>query len=108
MFLEFSQQNRPCLGCPATSDTRDRRNFPALELANGTYTTRDDTDLKAGFKASLNYFLKTKANIVKGTFVINHEDEKASKIDKFIVVLINLSSQTTMESSENVRSAITR
>ena len=87
MFLEFSQQNPPCLGCPATSDLRDRRNFPTLELANGTYTTRDDTDLKAGLKASLYYSLKTWAKIVKGTFIVNHEDDRATEIGKFVVVL---------------------
>ena len=54
--------------------------------------------------------LKTMANIVKGTFIVNHEDDRATEIDKFVVVLelnhaslfgdatykINLSRQTKM------------
>ena len=59
------------------------RNFPALDQAIGNYTTRDDTDLKA----SLYYLLKTMAKIVKGTFIVNHEDDKATEFDKFVVVL---------------------
>ena len=78
LYLEFSQQNHPSLGSPTSLDMLERRNFPTLEKAIAIYTTHDDTDLKAGLKASLHYLLKTKANIVKGTFVINHEDEKAN------------------------------
>ena len=88
LYLEFSQQNPQTLGSAATSlDMLERRNFPTLEKAITTYTTRDDTDLKAGLKASLYYLLKTMANIVKGTFIVNHEDDKATEIKKFVVVL---------------------
>ena len=88
MFLEFFKQNPPSLGSPATSiDMMERQNFPALEQAIGKYTTHNDTDLKAGLKASLYYLLKTRAKIVKGTYITNHEDDRATEIDKFVVVL---------------------
>ena len=117
LFLEFSQHNPPSLGSPATSlDMLERRNFPTLEQAIGTYTTHDETDLKAGLKASLYYLLKTMAKIVKGTFIVKHEDEKAAEIDKFVVVLelnhaslfgdatykINLSRQTKLRRPQNL------
>ena len=83
----------------------ERQNFPALDQAIGKYTTQDDIDLKA----SLYYLLKTMAKIVKGTFIVNDEDDKATEIDKFVVVLelnhaslfgdaykINLSRQTKL------------
>ena len=45
-YLEFSEQNSPYLGNPATLlDTTECQNFPSLEQANGKHTTRDDTDL---------------------------------------------------------------
>ena len=73
MFLEFSDQNPPSLGSPATSiDMMERQ---------------DDTDLKAGLKASLYNLLKTMAKIVNGTFIVNHDDDKATEIDKFVIVL---------------------
>ena len=54
------------------------------------------------------------AKIVKGTFIVNHEDDKATEIDKFVVVLelnhaslfgdatykINLSRQTKHETAK--------
>ena len=55
------------------------------------------------------------AKIVKGTFIVNHEDDKATEIDKFIVVLelnhaclfgdaykINLSRQTKLRRPHNL------
>ena len=43
LYLEFSQQNPQTLGSPATSiDMLQSRNFPTLEKAISTYTTRDD------------------------------------------------------------------
>ena len=48
LYLKFSQQNPPSLASPAASlDMLQRRNVPTLEKAIATYTTRDDTDLKA-------------------------------------------------------------
>ena len=117
LYLEFTQQNPPSLGSPASSvDMLERRNFPTLEKAITIYTTRDDTDLKAGLKASLYYLLKTMARIVKGTYIVNHEDDKATEIDKFVVVLelnhasvfgdatyrINLSRQTKLRRPQNL------
>ena len=94
----------------------ERQHFPALDQAIGKYTTQDDTDLKAGLKASLYYLLKTMAKIVKGTFIVNDEDDKATEIDKFVVVLelnhaslfgdatykINLSRQTKLRRPHNL------
>ena len=94
----------------------ERQIFRALDQAIGKYTTRDDTYLKAGLKASIHYLLKTMARIVKGTFIVNHEDDKATEIDKFIVVLelnhaslfgdatykINLSRQTKLRRPHNL------
>ena len=49
LYLEFSQQNPQTLGSPASSlDMLQRKNFPTLQKAIATYTTHDDTDLKAG------------------------------------------------------------
>ena len=90
LFLEFLEQNHPGLGSPATSiDMMESQNFPALDQAIGNYTTQDDNDLKAGLKHSLYYLLKTMATIVKGTFIVNHGDDKArvTPTHKFVVVL---------------------
>ena len=60
--------------------------------------------------------VKTMAKIVKGTFIVNHEDDKATEIDKFVVVLelnhasvfgdatyqINLSRQTKLRQPQNL------
>ena len=68
LFLQLSEQNPPSHGSDGASK------LPVLEQAIGKYTTRDDTDLKAGLKASL---YKTMATIVKGTFIVDDGDDKA-------------------------------
>ena len=43
--------------------------------------------MKAGLKGTLYYLLKKMAAAVKADFIINHQDAKASEIEKFVVVL---------------------
>ena len=43
--------------------------------------------MKAGLKGALYYLLKKMAAAVKADFIINHQDAKASEIEKFVVVL---------------------
>ena len=43
--------------------------------------------VKAGLKGTLYYLLKKMAAAVKADFIINHQDAKASEIEKFVVVL---------------------
>ena len=87
LYTEFKEQNPPCSSNPATSiDMLERRNFLALEQAIQNYT-RSGTELKAGLKGSVYYLLKKMASAVMANFIINHDDAKASIIDKFVVVL---------------------
>ena len=43
--------------------------------------------VNAGLKGALYYLLKKMAAAVKADFIINHQDAKASEIEKFVVVL---------------------
>ena len=87
LYTEFQQHNPASQGDPATSvDMLERRNFPALEHAIEQYT-RSGGELKAGLKGALYYLLKKMAAAVKANFIINHQDAKASEIEKFVVVL---------------------
>ena len=86
LYKEFKDQKPPCPSKPATSvDMLENRNFPALEQVIQLYTSSGH-QLKAGLKGSLNYLLKKTASVVKANFIINHEDEKVSEIDKSVVV----------------------
>ena len=87
LYTEFQQHNPTSQGDPATSvDMLERRNFPALEHAIEQYT-RSGGELKAGLKGLLYYLLKKMAAAVRATFIINHEDAKASEVEQFVVVL---------------------
>ena len=118
LYKEFKDQNPPSPSNPATSiDMLERRNFPALEQAIQQYTSSGN-QLKAGLKSSVYYLLKKTASAVKANFIINHEDEKASEIDKFVVVLemhhtslfgdatykINVNRQTNLRRPKNLPS----
>lgn len=71
------------------SEMLQRRNFTILEEAIERYTTRDVSEggIKAGLKMSIFYLLRCMAKIVKATFLVRDQDEKAAEIDKFLQVL---------------------
>lgn len=71
-----------------SSEILQRESFPTLEEAIDRYTTREmEGGIKAGLKMSLFYLLKSMAKIVKATYLVKNEDNKANEIDKFLQVL---------------------
>ena len=115
LYLKFSQQNPQTLGSHLTRYAGTLETF-RHSRKQSQRTQLAMTDLKAGLKASLYYLLKTMAKIVKGTFIVNHEYDKATEIDKLVVVLelnhasvfvdatykINLSQQTKLRRPQNL------
>nr|XP_054753532.1 uncharacterized protein LOC129259256 [Lytechinus pictus] len=94
-LYKIMQQTESKLGeLPAkegnVSDLMKRANFRHLEEAIEEYTTRDvqtGTDVKAGLKSGIYYLLKSACKILKGTYLMDDNDDKAADIDKFVSVL---------------------
>jgi len=72
-----------------TSSSEDmlvRRNFDSLRTAIEE-TTTSDGEVKAGLKTALYYLLQNFAKVLKGSYLINDEDDRAEEIDKFLQIL---------------------
>ncbi|KAJ8050179.1 hypothetical protein HOLleu_03277 [Holothuria leucospilota] len=67
-----------------------RANFTHLEQAVIEYTTKgfgnSTDDLKHGLKTAVYYLIKKACKLIKGMYLIDDEDDKASDVDKFIDV----------------------
>lgn len=67
-----------------------RANFTHLEQAVIEYTTKgfgnSTDDLKHGLKTAIYYLIKKACKLIKGMYLIDDEDDKASDVDKFIDV----------------------
>ena len=86
LFLKFSsvcQDNVPAL---TSSDMLTRNKFESLLVAIKELTY-EDGQLKAGLKTAYYYLLKKFAKVVKASFLVRDDDEKAAEIDKFLEVL---------------------
>jgi len=69
------------------SDMLARRSLPMLEQAIVACTEEEtDTSLKAGLKIGLLYLVKKLAKIVKASYLMQEEDDKAADVAKFIEV----------------------
>ena len=68
------------------ADMFQRIHFPALEDAIRTYTNTGE-HLKAGLKIAMAYLLRTTCKILKGTYLSERADDKASEIDKYLEIL---------------------
>jgi len=65
-----------------------RSNFRLLDQAIESCTdVNDEGEEKAGLKVALFYLLKKTAKILKATYLMNDDDDKAAEIDKFVHVL---------------------
>lgn len=72
-----------------TSSSEDMlvpRNFDSLRTAIEETTTLDG-EVKAGLKTALYYLLQKFAKVLKGSYLMNDEDDRAKEIEKFIQVL---------------------
>ena len=69
-----------------SSDLLIRSNFEEMKEAVLTYTNSEGT-LKAGLKSQLYYLIKRFAKIMKATYLVRDDDEKAGEVDKFVQVL---------------------
>ncbi|KAJ8050230.1 hypothetical protein HOLleu_03349 [Holothuria leucospilota] len=67
-----------------------RANFTHLEQAVIEYTTKgfgnSTDDLKHGLKTAIYYLIKKACKLIRGMYLIDDEDDKASDVDKFIDV----------------------
>lgn len=94
-LYKIMQQTQSKLGKLASkegnvSDLMKRANFRHLEEAIEEYTSQDvetGTDVKAGLKSAIYYLLKSACKILKGTYLMDDDDDKAADIDKFVAVL---------------------
>ena len=64
-----------------------RSNLRMLEAAIEKCTESVDTGEKSGLKIALYYLLKKAAKILKASYLMDDEDDKAAEIDKFVHVL---------------------
>ena len=63
-----------------------RRNFEHLKVAVNEYCLEGE-DPKYGLKSALYYLIKRSCKIMKGTFLVNEDDDAAHALDKFNEVL---------------------
>ena len=69
-------------------DIFQRENWLHLEQAVESYTTQEDgKTIKASLKLGLLYLIKNACKILKGTYLIRDEDDRAANIDQFLAVL---------------------
>ncbi|PIK36317.1 hypothetical protein BSL78_26845 [Apostichopus japonicus] len=94
LYLEMKTTEKvlgefPCKNGDA-GDIFKRNNFRHLEEAISSLTTSESSsgsDLKAGLKLGIYYLLKSAAKIMKGTYLIDDQDNLAEDVDKFVQVL---------------------
>jgi len=80
---QFSVKDKP----RNSIEMLERRKFPQLSKAIKTNRQNSGTsEFKAGLKAGLKFFITDFAKVCKGIYLVKHDDDKASEIDKFVTV----------------------
>lgn len=87
LYMEF----KACAGkqnvIVSTKSMLERKNFLFLEEAIQNVTTKEDGTMKPGLKVKIGNLLKTTLKIMKGSYLIQQDDDRAEDIDKFESVL---------------------
>lgn len=87
IFEESGSDSDPISRCEnSAADMFLRSNWNHFENAVRTYS-EDGEVLKYGLKTALFYLVKKSGKILKASYLISDEDDKASAVDKFVEVL---------------------
>ncbi|XP_069121058.1 myosin heavy chain, skeletal muscle-like isoform X4 [Argopecten irradians] len=88
LFLEFKSlavKGKQRITSSVDMLCRDHFNF--LREAISNVTTREDGSTKSGLKTGIGFLLKRAAKILKGEYLIQKKDDKATEVDNFVTVL---------------------